>query len=117
MEPAAIVLALAAAGGLVLAVIRLKGEPWPPLWLALGHGAIAATGIGLLVYAAMSPVGIPRLAQIALGIFVLAALGGAVLFFGFHMRRKPLPIPFVLGHGLIAAVGLVLLLLDTFKLV
>jgi hypothetical protein len=114
MQTAAIVLALAAAGGLVLAVIRLKGEPWPPLWLALGHGAMAATGIGLLIYAAMQPGGMPTLAQISLGIFVLAALGGATLFLGFHMRRKPLPIPFVLGHGLIAAIGLVLLLLSTF---
>src|SRR5687768_2242609 len=114
MQTAAFVLALAAIGGLTLAVIRFRGAPWPPMWLALGHGAVAATGVALLIYAAMSPVGIPRLAQVALGIFLLAALGGAVLFFGFHMRRKELPIPFVLGHGLIAATGLLLLLLSAF---
>lgn len=113
MQAAVIVLVLAAIGGLTLAVIRLRGAPWPPLWLALMHGAVAATGIGLLIYAAVSP-GIPTLAQVALGIFILAALGGAVLLLGFHLQRKALPIPFVLGHGLIAATGLVLLLLSYF---
>jgi hypothetical protein len=114
MQAAVIVLVLAAIGGLTLAAIRLRGAPWPPMWMALGHGAVAASGVGLLIYAASSP-GIPGLAQVALGIFILAAAGGAVLFLGFHMRRKALPIPFVLGHGLIAATGLVLLLVSYFR--
>jgi hypothetical protein len=113
MQLAALVLVLAAMGGLTLAAIRLRGAPWPPLWLALGHGIVAATGIGLLIYAAISA-GIPGLAQVALGIFILAALGGAVLLFGFHLRSKALPVPLVLGHGLIAAIGLALLLLSYF---
>ena len=66
MQAAAIVLALAAVGGLTLAVIRLRGAPWPPLWMALGHGAVAATGVGLLIYAAVST-GIPDSGQVALG--------------------------------------------------
>jgi hypothetical protein len=53
---------------------------------------------------------IPQLAQIALGIFVLAALGGVTLFTMFHSKGRPLPIPFMLGHGLIALAGLGLLL-------
>jgi hypothetical protein len=110
MQNAAIVLGLAALGGLTLAVIRLRGAPRPPTWLALIHGAVAATGLGLLLYEHFTT-GIVQLAQIALGIFVLAALGGAVLFLGFHLNRKPLPIPLVLGHGLIAVTGFVLLLL------
>ena len=110
MQNAAIVLGLAALGGLTLAIIRLRGAPWPPVWLALGHGAVAATGVGLLAYAALTSE-IPRLALVALGIFLLAAVGGAVLFLGFHMKSKPLPIPFVIGHGLIAVTGFVLLLL------
>jgi hypothetical protein len=116
MQAAAIVLALAAVGGLTLAVIRIRGAPWPPLWMALGHGGVAAVGVGLLIYAAVST-GIPVLAKVALGLFVLAALGGAVLLLGFHLRSKALPIPFVIGHGLIAATGYVLLSLDAFKLV
>jgi hypothetical protein len=113
MQLASLALVLAAMGGLTLAWIRLRGAPWPPLWLALGHGFVAAVGIGLLIYAAISE-GIPALAKVALGIFILAALGGAVLLLAFHLRSKALPIPFVLGHGLLAAIGLVLLLLSYF---
>jgi hypothetical protein len=114
MQVAAIVLGLAALGGLALAAIRLMGSPRPPTWMALGHGAVAATGLGLLIYAAIDP-GIPKLAQIALGVIVLAALGGSTIFLGFHVRERPLPIPLVVGHGLIAATGYVLLLVTIFR--
>ena len=113
MQAAAIVLAVAALGGLTLAVIRLRGAPQPPTWMALGHGAVAVTGVGILIYVAATT-GVPWLAQVALGIFVLAALGGAVLFLGFHLAGKPLPIPLVIGHGLIAATGYALLLASLF---
>lgn len=113
MQAAAIVLGLAALGGLFMAGIRLSGTPRPPTWLALGHGAIAATGLALLAYAAVDP-GIPGLAQVALGLFVLAALGGGAIFVLFHLKEKPLPIPIVLGHGLLALTALVLLLIATF---
>lgn len=113
MQAAAIVLALAAVGGLTLAVIRLRGAPWPPQWLAHTHGVVAATGVVLLIHAAATT-GIPALAKLALGIFVLAAFGGATLFVAFHRARKPLPIPLVLGHGLIAVTGFVLLLVSYF---
>ena len=113
MQAAAIVLGLAALGGLTLATIRLLGTPRPPTWMALGHGTVAAAGLGLLIYAAIDH-GIPSLAQIALGLIVLAALGGMTIFLGFHMRQKPLPIPLVVGHGLIATTGYVLLLVAIF---
>ena len=114
MQAAAIVLGLAALGGLTLAAIRLSGTPRPPTWMALGHGAVAATGLILLGYAAATS-GIPQLAQIALGVLVLAALGGATIFLGFHMRQRALPIPFVIGHGLLALTGFVLLLVTIFR--
>ena len=110
MQAALIVLLLAAIGGATLAAIRLRGAPWPPLWLAVVHGIVAATGIGILIYAAVST-GIPQLAMASLAVFVIAALGGATLLLGFHLRSKALPIPFVLGHGLIAVIGYVLLLI------
>jgi hypothetical protein len=112
VDTAAIVLGVAALGGLTLAGMRLSGRPRPPTWMALGHGAVAAAGLGLLIYAAVGTAGIPGLAQIALGVFVLAALGGAVLFFGFHLREQALPIPLVLGHGLVAVTAYVLLLVS-----
>lgn len=113
MQAAAAVLGLAALGGLTLAAIRLSGTPRPPTWMALGHGIVAASGLILLGYAAATD-GIPQLAQIALGVLVLAAIGGATIFLGFHMKERALPIPFVLGHGLIAIAGLALLLLAVF---
>src|SRR5436190_86096 len=109
MQAAAIVLGLAALGGLTLAAIRLSGTPRPPTWMAIGHGIVAASGLILLGYAAATD-GIPQLAQIALGVFVLAAAGGATIFLGFHVKQRALPIPFVLGHGIIAIAGFVLLL-------
>jgi hypothetical protein len=114
MQTAAIVLAVAALGGLTLAAIRLSGTPRPPTWMAIGHGVVAAAGLALLAYAAVDP-GIPTLAQVALGVFVLAALGGAVLFFGFHLKGQALPIPFVVGHGLIAVTAFVLLVVTLMR--
>jgi hypothetical protein len=109
MQLAAILLSLAALGGVAMVVIRLRGAPLPPIGLATGHGTIAAIGVIVLAYNAYTP-GIPQLAQIALGIFVLAALGGVTLFTMFHLKGRPLPIPLMLGHGLIALIGLGLLL-------
>lgn len=116
MQAATIVLALAALGGLTLAAIRMRGAPWPPMWLAHIHGLVAASGVVLLGYAAATE-GVPLPAKIALGIFILAALGGATLFVAFHSARKPLPIPLVIGHGVIAVAGYALLLLSYFGLV
>ncbi|MBI2826512.1 MAG: hypothetical protein HYX69_17690 [Planctomycetia bacterium] len=114
MQWAAFVLAIAAAGGATLATIRLRGAPRPPTWMALGHGAVAATGLGLLIYAAATT-GLPPLAYLALGLLVLAAAGGATLFVGFHLKERALPVPFVIGHGLIAATALVLLVVAIFR--
>src|SRR5438034_6958674 len=97
MQLAAIFFALAALGGLTIAGMRLSGTPRPPIWLAMGHGAIAAAGLLTLIYtAATQP--LPTIALAALGFFVLAAAGGATIFVLFHLRAKPLPIPLVLGH-------------------
>ena len=110
MQIAAILFALAALGGLTMAGIRLTGTPRPPTWLALGHGGIAAAGLVLLIYHAATT-GIPTLGLAALTVFILAALGGATLFVGFHLRQKALPIPLVLGHGAAAITAFILLLL------
>src|SRR5262245_34013548 len=114
MQLAAIFFALAALGGLTIAVMRLSGTPRPPTWMALGHGAVAAIGLLSLIYAAATET-LPTMALAALGCFVLAALGGATIFVLFHLRLKPLPIPLILGHGALAVVGFVLLLLGIFR--
>ena len=114
MEAAAVVLGLAAVGGLTLAGIRLSGSPRPPTWMAVGHGAIPSVGLILLIYAAASP-GISSLAQVALVVLILAALGGSVIFLGYHVNKRELPIPMVIGHGLVAATGYVILLISVFR--
>jgi hypothetical protein len=113
MQWAILLLGLAALGGLLIAGMRLSGVPRPPTWLALGHGAIAATGLGFLIYAVTSTT-VPALAQIALAVLVLAALGGITIFAGFHLRGQALPIPLVLGHGVAAIVGYAMLLIAIF---
>jgi hypothetical protein len=114
MQLAAVFFAIAALGGLALAGMRLSGTPRPPTWIALGHGAIAGTGLVALIYAAATQP-LPTIALAALGCFVLAAAGGATIFFLFHLRAKPLPIPLVLGHGAIAVTAFVLLLVGIFQ--
>jgi hypothetical protein len=108
MMIAAVLFTLTALGGVVLAGIRLKGNPYPPLWLALGHGAGGVAGFVALGYAWAS-LGIPDLARFAFWVFVAAALGGVTLLTLFHLRRKPLPVWMVLGHGVVGLAGVALL--------
>jgi hypothetical protein len=113
MQLAAILFALAALGGLTMLALRLSGMERPPTWLAIGHGLIGLGGVAALGFAhTQSP--LPAPALWALGVFIFAALGGATIFVGFHLREQPLPIPLILGHGLVAATGLGLLLYAIF---
>jgi hypothetical protein len=111
MQAAVITLCLAALGGLTMAILRLAGRAQPPTWMALGHGAIAVTGVVLLLRVAVVSA-LPPLAWSAVVCFGVAALGGLTMFLGFHRRGRPLPIPLMLAHGGIALLGLTLLLLS-----
>lgn len=114
MQVAASLLGVAALGGLVMAVIRLRGTPQPPAWLAMVHGLLAAAALTLLVYAALT-VGVPGLAQAAIAFLVVAAVGGVAINLLFHWKLRPLPVGLVLVHALLAAAGFVLLLLCLVK--
>jgi hypothetical protein len=116
MNTAAILLTLAGLGGLVVASFPLRGIPRPPTWLALGHGAVAAAGLITLIYYVLTST-VTTMVLAATGLLVLAALGGFALFAGFHLRERPLPIPLVLGHGLAALAGVVLLWLSILRVV
>ena len=50
-------LVLAALGGTTMAVLRLRGAPYPPLVLAIGHGLLAAAGLACLAYAGNDQLG------------------------------------------------------------
>lgn len=109
MSAALVLFGLAALGGLVMAILRFRGRPLPPSWLALGHGLGAGAGLTLLIYAAVT-VGIPPQAQLALGVLIAAAAGGLTMNLLFHQKARPLPKPLVIGHGLLAVAGFLLLL-------
>jgi hypothetical protein len=107
MITALILFGVAAVGGLVLVYLRVTNKPLP-LPLALVHGALAATGLVLLAIAALGAGG-PQQAQLALGLFVVAALGGFVLF-SFQLRKKQLPMGIVMVHALVAIAAFLILL-------
>ncbi len=51
--------------------------------------------------------------RIIVGIFVVAALGGFILF-SFHLRRRALPVPIIGIHGFVAVIAFVVLLVAIF---
>lgn len=107
---AIVLFALAAAGGLILAGVRLSGERNPPAWLAMLHGLLAAAGLTLLLFAAFT-VGLPQLAMWGLVLLIVAALGGLFLNLGYQEKGVLLPKGIIYVHALIAVVGFVLLLI------
>ena len=110
MTTATVLLAIAAAGGVVMAAIRFKGAPRPPSSIAMLHGLLASAALTLLLYAWFT-VGIPGLARAAVLFFVVAAVIGLWLNLRFHSQMQTLPIKPIVAHALIAVVGFVLLLL------
>ena len=114
MVVALVLFGLAALGGLVLATQRLRGAPQPALPVALVHGAAAAAGLVALIIAVIDGA-VPPIARTALIVFLVAALGGFFLF-AQHMQKKPLPIPVMIVHALVAVTGFVLLLLGALRL-
>jgi hypothetical protein len=109
MTVALILFAVAAVGGLIMASIRFRGTN-PPLALALVHGAVAAAGLVALIVAVLhASASGPR---IALVLFIVAALGGFVLF-ATHLRKKNIPVPLMLIHAVVAVGGFVVLLIGS----
>jgi hypothetical protein len=109
---AAILFALAALAGITLAALHFMKKALP-LPLAIVHGLVAATGLVLLIIAVATGAS-ATLAVTALVLFIIAALGGFVLF-SFYMRRQPLPSALVVIHGLVAVAGFVTLLVFLVK--
>lgn len=99
---------LAAVGGLYMATRIFKGA-MPPVFVAVAHGALAATGLVLVILAALAPevdVGV----KYGAGILFLAALGGFFLA-SFHLRNRSHPKGVVVLHALIAVAGVACLAL------
>ena len=110
MATAAVLFALAAIGGLVMAVIRFRGADRPPSAIAMAHGLLAAAALTLLVYATATA-HVPGIAVVALVILIVVALVGLALNLVYHDKLRPLPKTTIVIHGVVAVIGFVLLLL------
>lgn len=106
----AILLAVAALWGAILATLHLR-DKHVSLALALGHGMFAAAGVALLVWAAAVRHNFGGLLGASLLLFVVAAVGGAYMFYRHGMNRR-IPPALILGHGAIALTGYIVLLIQ-----
>ena len=104
---ALIVFAIAAVGGLVLAssVLRGKLAPWA---LSVLHALLGASGLVLLILAVLQGT-TPARVTAALGLLVVAALGGFYLA-SLHLRGTVAPKAVVFIHAGVAVVGFLTLL-------
>jgi hypothetical protein len=91
-----------------MAVMHFKNASPPRPVLAVLHGLFAASGLVVLLLAVIK-VGMQGAPAIALGLLVVAALGGFGLL-SFHLRGRALPSGLVVGHALLAVAGFVTLL-------
>lgn len=97
LKIAALLFAIAAVGGLVMAVIHFRGK-LPPVALAAVHGLLAASGLVVLLFGLLNGPGFSGLGGVSFGIFLVAALGGFFLI-AQHLTRGRLPSAVVLIHG------------------
>jgi hypothetical protein len=111
---AVILFAIAAVGGLAMAILHFRGRTPPPVWLAVLHGLFAACGLVVLLLAVMRAA--VHGATVALVVLLVAALGGFTLV-SFHVRRRALPNALVIGHALIAVAGFAVLLAAAWALI
>ena len=104
---ALLIFAIAALGGLILAANVLGGRlaPWA---LSIAHALLGATGLVLLVVIFLQGAA-PARVTAALGLLVLAALGGFYLA-SIHLRKKVAPKTVVFVHAGVAVAGFLTLL-------
>lgn len=103
-----VLFALAAVGGVVMSLKVVRGEsaPWP---LSIGHGVLAAAGLVTLLIGVVGAGSEGGLVVWSLVLFFAAALGGFGLM-ALHIMGRSAPKAFVAGHGVLAIVAFVLLL-------
>ncbi|HLP81707.1 MAG TPA: hypothetical protein VK141_06940 [Nitrosomonas sp.] len=102
-----IVLAIAAIGGVVLALKVFAGQlaPWS---ISIVHALLGATGLVMLIMLFLEGSGDTRITA-ALGLLVIAALGGFYLA-SIHVKGSVAPKNVVLIHAGIAVAGFLTLL-------
>lgn len=106
-----VVFLIAAILGMLLISYLLRNKNTPK-GLAIIHGSIAAFGILLLICYLLFYSTSPYLSLI---FFIIAAIGGFTLMYR-DITGKTLPKWLAIGHGTIAVIGFLLLLLVAFSL-
>jgi hypothetical protein len=101
-----VLFALAACLGLYLITFVLQQKETPKA-IAISHGLLAATALVLLIIHTVQT-GADLIQSIVL--FVIAALGGTVLFIR-DITGKSLPAALAFAHGILAVGGFVFLLI------
>jgi hypothetical protein len=107
---AVILFAIAAIFGLILItkILGSKETPKPVVYL---HGLLAAVGLVLLIVYSMSPDS--KSVAISLILFIIAAIGGFILF-GRDLTNKPGPKWLAVVHALAAVTSFIILLTVAF---
>jgi hypothetical protein len=77
------------------------------------HGLFGAAGLVFLIVAAVRDM-VSSLGIVALVIFIIASLGGAVLFLN-HIKKGSLPKSLIAIHGAAALIAFLLLLIGSVK--
>lgn len=105
---ALVVLAVAAAGGLTLAIAIVRQRPFPAS-VGYLHGAVGLSGVVVLAIAVFArSQGLP--VNSALLLFSFAVVGGLFVLL-FRLQRELPPTFMVILHGVAALTGLALLLI------
>ena len=106
-----VVFGIAAVLGLTVAVQIFKKRETSKA-AALAHGAFGAVGLVLLIlHAVKNP---HQLLTTAIVLLVVAALGGAIVFYN-DLRRKPGPVALVVIHALVAVAAVAVVLMVALK--
>ncbi len=103
-----VVFAITAIAGIILAALHF-GNKNLPLSIAVFHGVFAVTGLIILITKVVNQAKMGVL-SFSLVLFILAAIGGLTLFFGFYLPKKKLPTTIIGLHALFAVVGFVLVI-------
>lgn len=107
LDYAAVLFAVGALGGLLMALRSFKAQPIPAPLAAL-HGVLVASGLVLLIVAALLGEA-SHTAIIALGALIVAAFGGFFLL-SFHIRKQQHPRAVIVVHAVVAVAGFATLL-------
>jgi hypothetical protein len=95
--------------GATMAYLRLRGQPRPATSLVVLHGLFAVTGLIAMIIVAVNETNRTSHVTGPLIVFCIVAVLGLMLL-GYHIKQRPLPIPTMLIHGILALAAFIWLL-------